>query len=106
MYVSPLTNSMLKLLPSAYANYLSDRNNLNPFLKDYFLDIKEVVRELWNSKSLDNIDCHSIVFLNKCQLKSMKRYSTDDDITFIGIFRSIPISAISKKRTKSAEPDF
>jgi 5'-3' exonuclease len=106
IYVSPLTTSTLKLLPSAYRIFLESRNNLNPFLKDYFLDLKQIVQDLWTKNPSDEIDCHSIIFLNKCLLKSMKKYSENDDIEFIEIMRKIKISSISKKRTKSILPVF
>ena len=81
IYVSPMTNDVVELLPNNYKNYiLSD--DLDPFLKIYFVDIKEIVSNLWTEAISDQIDCHSIVYFNKCLIKSITKPTVEDDKYF------------------------
>lgn len=105
IYVSPMTEDIIRLLPSNYRKYITS-DNLDPFLKNYFLDVKEVANRLWNEKVSKDVNCHSIPYFNKCLIKSIGKPSSSDDKLFLKAIRKVKPNAISEKRSKSAEPDY
>jgi 5'-3' exonuclease len=105
IYVSPLTNDFIKLLPRNYRKYLTSEN-INPFLKNFFPDIVDITNRLWNENISKDIDCHSIFFLNKCMVKSIIKPTTNDDKEFIKLLRKIKPTKISQRRSRINEPKF
>ena len=105
IYVSPMTNDIIKLLPSNYQKYISSKN-LDPFLRNYFGDIKEIISRLWKEKISCEVDCHSIIYFNKCLIKSIMRPSSSDDKYFLKAIRKIEPTSVSERRSKSRIPEF
>ena len=105
IYVSPMTPEVIKQLPANYRNYiLSD--DLDPFLRNYFVSIPEIVNRLWNEKVSKDVDCRSIPYLNKCLVKSITRPTKTDDILFLKAIRKVKPTAISKRRSQNRINDF
>ncbi|AYV85431.1 MAG: putative 5'-3'exonuclease20 [Satyrvirus sp.] len=105
MYVSPMTDDVLKLLPSNYRNYIMS-DNLDPFLKNYFVDIDELTSRLWKEKVSNDIDCHGIIHFNKCLVKSIQKPTATDDELFLKIVNKVKPNEVSTKRSKNGEPNF
>jgi len=105
MYVSPMTPDIIRLLPSNYQKYILS-NNLDPFLKNYFINIAEVTNRLWNQKISKDVDCRSIPFFNKCFFKSLAKPTSADDKQFLKAIRKVKPTIISERRSKSVEPDY
>ena len=105
IYVSPMTNDVIRLLPSNYRKYITS-DNLDPFLRNYFIDINDIVRKLWKEKISSDVDCHSIQFFNKCLVKSIGKPTSADDKQFLKGIRKIKPNAASIRRSKSEIPDF
>lgn len=105
IYVSPMIPGIIKLLPSNYRSYITS-DHLDPFLKTYFVDIEEIVDQLWDQKISDEIDCRSIPYLNKCIIKSIEKPSSSEDKLFLTAIRKVKPTATSHKRSKSIEPEF
>lgn len=105
IYVSPITNDFLKLLPLNYKKYmLSD--SLDPFLKTFFVNVNTIVDKLWNEKIATDVDCHGIIFLNKCIIEQIYKPTDSEDMQFLRAIRRVPPMEISKKRSKSIEPPY
>ena len=102
IYVSPMTDEIIKLLPSNYRNYMS--NITDPFFKNYFIDIQDIVDNLWEQDVSQDIDCHSIPFFNKCLIKSL-HVEIDDDI-FLSKIRKVTPNDESTRRSKSELPPY
>lgn len=105
MYVSPMTNDIIKLLPQNYRKYIKS-NKLDPFLQVYFLDIDEITERLWREKISSEVDCHSIIYFNKCLVSSIGKPTLNDDKLFLQAVRKIKPTDISKKRSESVGPTF
>lgn len=105
IYVSPMTKNITKLLPLNYQKYILS-NDLDPFLKNFFIDINEITNRLWNEKISDDLDCHSMPFLNKCLIKSIVKPTTSDDKLFLKAIRKVKPSETSIRRSKSEEPEY
>jgi hypothetical protein len=105
IYVSPMTTEMIKLLPSNYRNFISS-DDLDPFLKHYFIDIKDIVNRSWKEPIATDIDCRGIMFFNKCLIKAIHRPDANDDKQFLKAIRKVQPSKISKRRSQSEEPDY
>lgn len=105
MYVSPMIPDIIHLLPKNYQVYIKS-DNIDPFLKMYFLDIDEITNRLWKEKVSSEVDCHSIIYFNKCLIRSISRPTTTDDKLFLQAIRKVKQTDNSKKRAKSKEPSF
>ena len=105
IYVSPMTDEIIKLLPLNYQNYIKSEN-LDPFLKTYFININKIVTRLWDDKVSKDIDCRGIIFFSKCLVKSITRPTSTDDKLFLKAIRKIKPTKISQKRSKSIEPKY
>lgn len=105
IYVSPLTNDFLKLLPSNYRKYFKSKN-IDPFIKNFFPDITHITNRLWEENISNDIDCRGIIFLNKCMIKSIMKPSTNDDEQFLRYIRRIKPTKISQKRSRINKPNF
>ena len=105
IYVSPMTNDIVKLLPSNYRKYVTSEN-LDPFLRTYFIDTDDIVSQLWDQKLSTDVDCHSIPYFNKCIIKSINKPSATDDKQFLTAIRKVKPTEISHRRSRSKEPDF
>nr|URM62093.1 5'-3' exonuclease [Mimivirus sp.] len=105
MYVSPMTPDIIKLLPSNYKKYMLS-NNIDPFLKTYFVDIDEVAKRLWNSQVSTDVDCHSIPFFNKCLVKSVEKPTSNDDAQFLKAIRKVPPNEVYERRSQNSTPDY
>lgn len=105
IYVSPMIGNILKLIPKNYRQYITSKD-LDPFLANLFIDISKIVENLWNEKKVDNIDCHNIMFFNKCIIKSIHKLTTSDDKLFMTQMRNIKPSELSLKLSKNIEPKF
>jgi len=105
IYVSPMTADIIKLLPLNYQEYiLSD--DLDPFLRTYFIDINEITNRLWEEKVSNEVDCKSIPYFNKCFIKSIRKPTSNDDIHFIRAIRKVKPTDVSIRRSRSTEPDY
>jgi 5'-3' exonuclease len=105
IYVSPMTDDVIKLLPSNYQKYIKS-DHLDPFLANYFIDIKEIVNQLWNEKISKDVDCRGIIFFNKCFLKSITKPTRADDKQFLKAIRKVKPTPVSIRRSKNTIPDF
>lgn len=105
MYVSPMIPDVVRLLPKNYRDYIQS-DKLDPFLKVYFLDINEITDRLWMEKVSSEVDCHSIIFFNKCFISSITKPTLNDDRLFLQAIRKVKQTEISKKRGESMEPTF
>ena len=103
IYVSPMTNKIIKLLPSNYQKYITSAD-LDLFLKNYFININEITNRLWNSKISNEIDCHSVMFFNKCLIKSITKPTKLDDKLFLKAIRKVQPNTVSSRRSVSAIP--
>lgn len=105
IYVSPMTEDIIKLLPLNYQEYiLSD--SLDPFLRNYFIDINDIANKLWSQTVSDDVDCHSIPYFNKCLIKSISKPTASDDKMFLRAIRKVKPTAVSIRRSKSELPDY
>ena len=100
-----MTDEIIKLLPLNYQNYIKSEN-LDPFLKTYFININKIVTRLWDDKVSKDIDCRGIIFFSKCLVKSITRPTSTDDKLFLKAIRKIKPTKISQKRSKSIEPKY
>ena len=105
IYVSPMTEEVIKLLPSNYQKYIKSPD-LDPFLKTYFVNIDEITLRMWNEKVSKDVDCHSIPYFNKCQVSSIGKPTAEDDTLFMKAIRRVKPSEISERRSQSSEPDY
>jgi 5'-3' exonuclease len=105
IYVSPMTKDVLKIIPSNYREYI-ESDDLDPFLVNYFVDINEIVDRLQEHSSSNEIDCRSIMFLNKCFIKSISKPTSSDDKEFLKAIRKVKPNTISKIRSQNTEPDY
>ena len=105
IYVSPITKDIIKLLPSNYQKYLTS-NDLDSFLKSFFVDIDLITNKLWKERVSCDVDCHSIIYLNKCLVKSIDKPTGSDDKEFLKAIRKVKPNIVSKRRSQSTEPNF
>ena len=105
IYVSPITPDIIKLLPLNYQKYLTS-NNLDPFLKSYFVDIKSITSRLWQEKVSCDVDCHSIIYFNKCLVKSFDKPDSNTDKQFLRAIRKVKPTDVSERRSKSVAPAY
>lgn len=101
IYVSPMTQNVLKMLPRSYRQYFTS-NEIDPYLKAFFININVIVNRMWKDKISHDIDCHSIPYLNKCLIFSIPKLSTQNDISFLNAIRNISSISIPQNRI----PDF
>ncbi|XWV26002.1 putative 5'-3' exonuclease 20 [Tupanvirus soda lake] len=105
IYVSPMTEDIIKLLPSNYQQYiLSD--DLDPFLRTYFIDVNDIANRFWKEKISSDVDCRSIPYFNKCLIKSIGKPTVTDDKLFIKAIRKVKPNVVSIRRSQSVEPDY
>lgn len=97
IYVSPITPTTLKLYPAHYVQFLTS-SSLPLFLQNYFLDINQIVNDLWNQKVSTNMDCRSIPYFNKCNLAAITKPSATDDIQFLKYIRRVNNNVTTKER--------
>jgi hypothetical protein len=104
VYVSPLTPEILELLPENYRKYLSSK--LPQEIRNIVVDVKSLINLLWHEKVSREIDCHSIIFLNKCSLAKMNRPDREQDRLFLERLRSIPSTPNSRMLSQNQLPPF
>ncbi len=105
IYVSPMTPDIVKLLPANYRDFVTSEN-LNPFFENYFVDIDMLTDRLWNQKISKEVDCHSIIYFNKCLVKAIIKPTSADDQLFLREIRKVEPSETSDRRSKSKEPPY
>jgi 5'-3' exonuclease len=105
IYVSPIVENVLKLLPENYRSFI-ESDNLDPFLKKYFINIEQVVNKLWSEKVSSEIDCKGVGFMTKCIVKSISKLSAKDDKLFLKAIRKVPQTAVSIRRSRNTEPKY
>lgn len=105
IYVSPMTPEIIKLLPPNYQKYIRS-DNLDPFLTTYFIDTENIAKRMFNEKVSTDVDCHSIMFLNKCIIKSIKKFTAEDDKQFLRAIRKVKPDEVSIRRSKMTEPEY
>lgn len=105
IYVSPMTNEIIKLLPSNYQKYITSES-LDPFLREYFVDIELIVEKLWKEKVAKEIDCRGIPYFNKCLIKTLEKPTSEDDKLFLKAIRKVKPNDASIRRSKSRNPDY
>jgi len=105
IYVSPMTEDIVELLPSNYQQYITSAD-LDIFLKNFFVDIKALTKKLWQEKISCDVDCHSIPYLNKCLFKPITKPTESDDKKFLKLIRKVKPNVASKRRSQSIEPNY
>ena len=105
VYVVPMTEEGLKLLPMNYQKYITS-DKLDPFLRDYFLDIHKETDKLWREKIAHDVDCRGIPFLQKCLVKPLTKNTTNEDMQFLKSIRKVIPNAVSLRRSRCVEPDY
>ncbi|CAH6421010.1 5-3 exonuclease [uncultured virus] len=105
MYVSPMTPEVTALLPSNYRTYIKS-DQLDPFLRQYFIDINSITNQLWGDTISRDVDCHSIPYFNKCFIKPLHKSTTAEDKQFLKAIRKVPATTESKRRSQSANPPY
>lgn len=105
IYVSPMTKDIVELLPSNYQTFLNS-DDMDIFLKNFFVDIKLLTKKLWQEKISCDVDCHSIVYLNKCLFKPITKPTASDDTKFLKLIRKVKHNTASKRRSQSTEPNY
>ena len=105
IYVSPLTNDMLKLLPANYKEYL-ESDELDPILRTYFIDIRKIVSKIWPEKTTHDFDCKGIPYFNKCLVAHLTRPDSSTDKLFLKALRKIEPSETSTRRSQNESPKF
>ena len=105
IYVSPMVDNILNLLPKNYREYIKS-DKLDPFLKKYFIDIKKLADNLWKEPVSSDLDCRGIPYLNKCIVNSIHRTSESDDKLFLKAIRNVVPTQESTRRSKNIEPDY
>lgn len=103
IYVSPMTEHVLALLPTNYKKFIKS-DNLDPFLKNYFIDIYRITNNLWREKISADVDCRGIPFFNKCLIKSIPKPTIKDDVQFLRAIKKVKPTNVSIKRSKSVQP--
>lgn len=71
VYVSPI-NSYPDIVPNEYKKKLKNKE-----FQKYNVDIVEIVDEIWNHDTTDEIDCRGVIHLNKCHVTAIH---IDDDV--------------------------
>lgn len=71
IYVSPI-QSYPDVIPSEYTKKLKNKE-----FQEYYINISEIVDEIWNHNTTDEIDCRGVIHLNKCHVTAIH---LDDDI--------------------------
>lgn len=102
IYVSPMTDINLNLLPSNYREFIEN----NKSIKKYFVDIPSFTQRLWDEKISKEVDCHSIPYLNKCFVSELKKFTHNEDMEFLKILRQVKKNKKSSKRSKIKFPSF
>jgi 5'-3' exonuclease len=102
VYVSPL-DICLTLLPKNYQKYLMKHAHS---LLHILVDIHEIINRLWEQSKSSEIDCHSIMFLNKCIVSSLEKTTRKEDEEYLNLMHKIPQNNISLQRSKNEEPNF
>lgn len=105
IYVSPMTDDIIKLLPSNYQNYLRS-DNMDPFLLTFFVDVEKITNRLWKQKVSKNIDCRSIPYFNKCFIESLGKPTKNDDKLFLKAIKKVKPNEASIRRSQSDNPDY
>ncbi|MEM0354009.1 MAG: hypothetical protein QXW79_00370 [Thermoplasmata archaeon] len=105
LYVSPMTKEVIALLPKNYQKYVTS-DNIDPFLRNFFVDVKELVSQLWEDSISKNFDCRGIIFFSKCIVKTIGKPTNTDDLHFLEIIRKIKPTSVSIQRSLNIEPSF
>jgi len=71
IYVSPI-QSYPDVIPSEYSKKLKSEQ-----YKEYDVNIVEIIDEIWNHTTTDEIDCRGVIHLNKCHVTAIH---LNDDI--------------------------
>lgn len=88
IYVSPLTSTILNLLPEKYAAYLTS-DEQSAFMKASYVDISRIARSMFKQDCCTNADCHNVSYFNKCLMHFIRRPTAQDDEAFLKSLRSI-----------------
>ena len=105
IYVSPLSEDMLKLVPTNYQEYLESKK-MDPYLRTYFVDIKKVVSKVWPEEKANEFDCRGIPYFNKCLVSHLTRPDSAEDKLFLKALRTIKPNNTSERRSQSKIPKF
>ena len=105
IYVSPMTPTILNLLPVNYRKYIRS-DDLDPFLKKFFIDTETITNNLFKVTVSKEIDCHSINYFNKCLIMSIPKPSESDDKKFLKAIRNVEPSEVSERRSKNTFPEY
>lgn len=100
-----MTKEVIKLLPLNYQEYITSEK-LDPFLKLFFINIEFIVDNMWNDINYKDIDCHNIVFFNKCLIKAINKPSKIEDKEFLKAINRVKQSDQSIKRSQVYIPNF
>lgn len=112
IYVSPMSKEVIKLLPVNYQQYLTSSssssllNVRDPFLNVFFPNVYEITNKLWRESISQDLDCHSVSYLNKCFVTSIIKPTTNDDMLFLKAIRKVKPTEISRQRSQSDLPEY
>lgn len=105
IYVSPMTPSITKLLPSNYVAYMKT-DEFESFKNKYFVDVEKIVERVWKENICSDIDCRGQPYLTKCILSKVHRPSSSTDKKFLNLMHNVAQNDISKKRSKCRFPQY
>jgi 5'-3' exonuclease len=90
MYVSPNT-SLIELAPKEYLNFVKTYG--------YYKNVDDIVKDIWEKSSSDEIDCRGILFMSKCHLKVVSQMQDfEKDTEYINQLRKIELNPDTIKR--------
>lgn len=86
IYVSPI-QSYPDIIPNEYIKKLKSKE-----FQEYNINIVEIVDEVWNHNTTDEIDCRGVIYLNKCHVTAIHLdndidKSYENDLQFIQLLR-------------------
>lgn len=108
IYVSPMTDEVLKLLPVNYRKYIRPitRDGSNTFLANFFVNIGQVTERLWVERISRDVDCRGVLFFNKCLVKSIHKPTASDDKLFLKDIRKVKPTETSIRRSRNSDPAY
>jgi 5'-3' exonuclease len=102
IYVSPLTTDILNLVPVNYKEFIRKHN----IQEKFFVDIKKMAIDAYNSDKSYDFDCRSVPYFVKCVIKQMHRPDEETDLKYLKIMSKIEHTETSAKRSRNSYPKY